>query len=174
MEQGKESVTNTQENVKQVSSNEIETVAGKIMEGALTLSDSTQSENTSTANKHSTEIEENRVATGKTVEITVETEKDWSNVSPGKAGRVPEKKQDSETVISPSRFQLMRKRMIKSSFMRARVNKHASLMILKRVRYCFLKVENNFLLWKDRLSERGETHTLSVCCYHKGLKAEWY
>lgn len=40
------------------------------------------------------------------VDVSMETEKDWSNVSPGKVGRSVEK-HDAQTVISPSRFQLL-------------------------------------------------------------------
>ncbi|KAF2537549.1 hypothetical protein F2Q68_00021336 [Brassica cretica] len=40
------------------------------------------------------------------VEVSMETEKDWSSVSPGKVGRSVEK-HDAQTVISPSRFQLL-------------------------------------------------------------------
>ncbi|KAL0650352.1 hypothetical protein Bca4012_093043 [Brassica carinata] len=53
------------------------------------------------------EVEEIREEIGEAAESGAEVRENWLNVSPGKVGRSAEKKQDLETVISPSRFQLL-------------------------------------------------------------------
>ncbi|KAF8087228.1 hypothetical protein N665_0594s0004 [Sinapis alba] len=123
-EQEKGRVDNSQTgNVEHVFSKEI--LAGKIMDDAVQkgvdIADTVevsqaansalpgiyQGESTGNANEQSSEVEENRVVTEETVKTIDISEKDWSNVSPGRAGRVLDKKQNSKTVISPSRFSLL-------------------------------------------------------------------
>lgn len=71
------------------------------------ISGSVQRESTGGANMQSSEAAVNREVTEDTPGNIVQTGENWLNVSPGKAGRVSDKKHELETVISPSRFQLL-------------------------------------------------------------------
>ncbi|KAJ4889204.1 Uncharacterized protein Rs2_28952 [Raphanus sativus] len=124
LEQGKETGTHEQSSVEEVRLQGEETVEvmhpTKVMEEVVTVSESaTESE----VGKHSeASVEKEAPIVEKSInsevhrclhdqattkaEKRIETRKDWSSVSPGKIGRSVEK-QETQPVISPSRFQLL-------------------------------------------------------------------